>query len=81
MFEVFFNKGLDYGSGSAYQRKSSGQFINGDWGDIIKGNYRFGIITWQDWQGILGQYDIRSLLEQYQVKKDLSTDLLLLERR
>jgi hypothetical protein len=79
MFNVFFNQKCDCGQVLAFTRES-GQFIDGTWEDILKGNYTYAFLTWQDWNGIRGKHNVDHLLRDYTLKADKATQLILLKR-
>jgi len=57
MFNIFYNQKLDYD-----------QFIDGTWDDILKADYTYALLTARDWQGISKKYNIKGLLENYELK-------------
>lgn len=57
MFNVFFNQKFDYDN-----------FIDGSWGDVIKGNYTYAFLTGRDWRGIGEKYNIDHLLRDYELE-------------
>jgi hypothetical protein len=70
MFNIFFNQQLDYS-----------QFIDGSWEDILKADYTYGFLTFQDWNGIKEKHNIDHLTKDYIVKADKNVPLIFLKRR
>lgn len=74
MFNVFFNEHLDYD-----------QFLNGTWDDVLKGDYTYAILTWEDWQGIREKHKddgrFTRLGGLYNARPDDLTKTVLLSRR
>jgi hypothetical protein len=70
MFNIFFN-----------QRFHRDQFIDGTLEDILKGDYTYAFMTWDDWNGIRKDHDIEHLTKSYIVKTDRATQIILLKKR
>ena len=70
MFNIFFNEKYDYE-----------QFIDGTWEDILKGDYTYGFVTWQDWKGIREKHNVEHLSKAYVLKPDKKTQIILLKKR
>lgn len=69
MFNIFFNQEFDYN-----------QFIDGSWEDILKGDYTYAFLTWQDWDGIRKKHNIEHLIKNYTVKGNKKVKLILLKK-
>jgi len=80
MFNVFFNQEFECGLSSNFEHEI-GQFIDGSWEDILRGDYDYGFLTWRDWNGIREKHDTEQLLRKYTLKSDKKTQLILLKKR
>ena len=70
MFNIFFNQKFDFN-----------QFIDGSRKNILKGNYTYAILTYQDWKVIGEKYGVEHLTKNYDIKSDKATQLILLKER
>ena len=70
MFNVFFNQELYYGN-----------FINGTAEDILKGNYNYAFLTFDDWKSIGEKPETLRLKQNYIARSDMSTQVVFLKRR
>ena len=70
MFNVFFNQKFD-----------EKQFIDGSWEDILRGDYTYAFITFQDWSGLSEKHNVEHLERDYEHEPDRQTRTILLKRR
>ncbi len=70
IFNVFFNQKFEYD-----------QFIDGTWEDILKGDYTYAFLSWWDWSGIRKEHNVDHLMQNYDVKADKRTQIILLKKR
>lgn len=68
LFNVFFNQNFE-----------EDQFVNGSIEDIVKGDYTYAFLTWQDWNEIREKYDVEHLLRKYEQKINKEIQLILLK--
>jgi len=80
MFNIFFNQKCDCGQALHFTHES-GQFIDGTWEDILKGDYTYAFLTWQDWKGISEKHNVEHLSRDYTLQADKGTQIILLKRR
>jgi len=70
MFNVFFNQKLYYEN-----------FINGTEEDILKGDYDYAFLTFDDWKGIGEKPESAKLKQNYIARSDMSTQVVFLKKR
>jgi len=70
MFNVFFNQKLYYEN-----------FINGETEDILKGDYDYAFLTFDDWKGIGEKQEALRLKQNYIARSDMSTQVIFLKKR
>jgi hypothetical protein len=69
MFNVFFNQKFD-----------EKQFIDGSWEDILRGDYTYAFLTFQDWSGLSEKHNVEHLKKNYELETNRRTGMVLLKR-